>query len=159
MQTSMYKTHHQVTMLFQVLEERRLGAGAGARHLSKGWEWKWEGALCLAEPRPLHPAPLLSLLPSVCLALGALLCSQCFGRSPSRSPSPPAQHGRTKGGGLISHTRSVNPNLFGVPYSAPLSPPGYPPQSGHFTPLLSPHPTVYSVDGGLNCPLEVLAAL
>lgn len=74
--------------------------GEGASGIVLGWEWKWEGALCPAEPpRPLHPAPLLSLLPNVCLTLGALLCSQRFGRSPSRSPSPPAQHGRAKEGG------------------------------------------------------------
>lgn len=122
------------------------GAGAGAERRSQWvhfWGWKWEQGRSpvpgRAAPSPPPQSSLFSLLPNgffqgvpVWLTLGAVLRDPRFGRSPSRSPSPvplcQSQQGRgspawkSEGGGLISHTRSVNPNLFGVPYSAPLSP-------------------------------------
>lgn len=120
---------------------------------------KWEGAPCPAEPSP-PPAPLPSyLLPNVLfqgvwLTLGAVIAIRALAGAPcpqqvlvpSPIPSPtvlePAGHrGSPARGGLISHTRSVNPDLFGVPYSllCPLSMshPWCCPQPGHVTSLLS----------------------
>lgn len=134
-------------------------------------------------PRPSCPIPSTLLLSpltvakclfrgvfSIWLTLGAVLCDLCFGRSPSKSPSPvpscQSQPGRgsparksEEGRCLISHTCSVNPNLFGVPYSAPLSPLRVPPRgvlasaapAGSFhIPPLCPHPMVYGVDRGFE---------
>lgn len=115
---------------------------------------------CARPSRPVPSTPLFSPLTvakwffrgvSIWLTLGAVLCDPRFGRSPSRTLSVPEPAGQgqpgmeERGGDLISHTRSVNPNLFGVPYSAPLSPlrvsptasSPVQPQTGHFTSLLS----------------------
>lgn len=168
-------------MLFQVLEERRLGAAtwALAEELSRAKEpagpFLGLERGTVKEPRahpsrPVPSAPLLSPLTvakcflqgvPVWLTLGAVLCDLCFGRSPSRSPSPlpPCRSQQGRGSpawrALISHPPSVNPNLFGVPYSAPLSPvppsassPAQPqPQPARFPP---PPPAVYSVDHGFE---------
>lgn len=61
-----------------------------------------------------------------------------------------------QGRGVISHTHSVNPNLFSVPYSALLSslcvPPSTAPARPSYIPLLCPAPVVCSWIMGVSVP-------
>jgi len=139
-----------------------VGAGCGA---GAGPSWGSEmgtGKEPSAQPsRPISSAPLLPPLSvakwffqgvPIWLTLGAVLCDLRLGRSPSRSLSPAGQGQpgtEQRGRGLLPHTRSVRPSLFGVPYSAPPSPLRVLPSAAPAGPLhvaaLCPHPMVHSV--------------